>query len=741
MSVKKRKPALLLLLLLQLALFSYSGAAQSGGGIVWLKAGNAFAQQEEGNIVKSTLPAQKQEVILAKEKLVPAGKSEPLKLRSFSFSGDEQKLLLYTNTVKVWRLDTKGDYWVYDLQKQTLEQVGANLPASSLMFAKFSPDGKQVAYVSGNNIYVENLESREVKQLTKDGTRKRINGTFDWAYEEEFYCRDGFRWSPDSKAIAFWQLDATDVKDYLLINHTDSIYPSVMPVEYPVAGEAPSPYKIGVVDVATSNLKWMEVPGDPQQHYVPRMEWAANAEELILQQLNRKQNESKLYLCNSTNGQAKQVYAEKDAAWIDIQPAWDSDYRFGGWNWLNGGKEFLWASEKDGWRHLYRISRDGRKETLITKGNYDVMDIVAVNEAAGYIYFLASPDNATQQYLYRVRLNGKGKAERLSPVTQAGTHTYALSPDTKFAYHGFSNYYTKPASEWVSLPGHKALDGSSAVAQAVAQADKSTSSLEFFKVKTSEGVEMDAWMVKPVPFDPNKKYPIVFQVYTEPAGQTVLDQYGIGNNGLYKGNMAEDGYIYVSVDNRGTPAPKGREWRKSIYRKVGRLNIHDQAMAAQEILKLPYVDSSRVAVWGWSGGGSATLNLLFQHPAIYKTGISIAAVANQLTYDNIYQERYMGLPQENLEDFVQGSPITYAKNLRGNLLYIHGTGDDNVHYNNAEQLINELIKHNKQFQVMPYPNRTHSISEGEGTKEHLSTLFTNYLKQHCPPGGRSRNQQ
>jgi dipeptidyl-peptidase-4 len=736
MPVKKRMPVLLLLLLLQFSLFSRSGAAQGNGEIIWLKAGDAYAQQEEGNIIRHTLPAQEKQVILAKEKLVPAGRSEPLKVRSFSFSEDEQKLLLYTNTVKVWRLDTRGDYWVYDLHKQTLSQLGADLPSSSLMFAKFSPDGKQVAYVSGNDIYTENLERKEVKQLTKDGAKKRINGTFDWAYEEEFYCRDGFRWSPDSKAIAFWQIDATDVKDYLMINHTDSIYPVVIPVEYPVAGEAVSPYKIGVVDITTAHISWMDVPGDPKQHYVPRMEWAANSEDVLVEQLNRKQNESKLYLCNTANGQAKQVYAEKDAAWIDIMPSWDSDYRFGGWNWLNGGKEFLWASEKDGWRHIYRVSRDGKKETLITKGKYDVMDIAAINEAAGYIYFMASPDNATQQYLYRVRINGKGKAERLSPETQAGTHAYNISPNTKFALHRFSNYYTKPASEWVSLPEHKALDGNSAVAQAVAAADKAKSSLEFFKLKTSEGVEMDAWMVKPVPFDPQKKYPVVFQVYTEPAGQTVLDHYGIGQNGLYKGNMAEDGYLYVSVDNRGTPAPKGREWRKSIYRKVGMLNIQDQAMAAREILNLPYVDTSRVAVWGWSGGGSATLNLLFQHPAIYKTGISVAAVANQLTYDNIYQERYMGLPQENREDFVQGSPITHAKNLRGNLLYIHGTGDDNVHYNNAEQLINELIKHGKQFQVMPYPNRTHSISEGEGTHEHLSTLFTNYLKQYCPPGGR-----
>jgi dipeptidyl-peptidase-4 len=364
------------------------------------------------------------------------------------------------------------------------------------------------------------------------------------------------------------------------------------------------------------------------------------------------------------------------------------------------------------------------------------MSIVNVNESQGYVYLMASPENATQKYLYRVKLNGKGKPERLSPASQPGTHQYTMSPNAKFAFHSFSNHSTRPVSESISLPDHKALGGTSAVEQALAQADKSSSPVEFFQVKTAEGVEMDAWMVKPTNFDPKKKYPVVFQVYTEPAGQTVLDSYGTGLNKLYKGNMANDGYVYVSVDNRGTPGPKGRDWRKSIYRKVGALNIKDQALAAREILKQPFLDTSRVAVWGWSGGGSATLNLLFQYPQIYKTGISVAAVGNQLTYDNIYQERYMGLPQENLADFVNGSPITRAKNLKGNLLYIHGTADDNVHYNNAEQLINELIKHNKQFQVMPYPNRSHNISEGEGTTDHLSTLFTNYLRQHCPPGGR-----
>ena len=402
-------------------------------------------------------------------------------------------------------------------------------------------------------------------------------------------------------------------------------------------------------------------------------------------------------------------------------------------HWLNNGQEFLWASEKDGWRHLYRISRDGKEKT-ITNGKYDVMDISTIDEKGGYVYFHASPDNATQKYLCRTRLDGTGQLELISPVNQKGTHNYNVSPNAKFAQHRFSNYYTAPVTEWITLPDHKGINNENKVNDAVAKADKSKSNIEFFKVTTEEGVTMDAWMVKPANFDSTKKYPVVFYVYTEPWGQNVVDSWGATNNFMFQGDMSKEGYIYMSIDNRGTPVPKGREWRKVVYRKIGLVNIKDQAMATKEIMKWPYIDSSRIGVWGWSGGGSATLNLMFQYPEIYKTGIAVAPVANQLTYDNIYQERYMGLPQENKQDFINGSPMTYAKNLKGNLLYVHGTGDDNVHYNNADMLFNELIKYNKQFQMMSYPNRTHGISEGPGTNEHLSTLYTQYLRAHLPGG-------
>ena len=511
-----------------------------------------------------------------------------------------------------------------------------------------------------------------------------------------------------------------------MLNTTDSLYPFTVPVEYPVVGEDPSRCKIGVVNVSSGKTTWIKVPGDAVQHYIPRMEWAANSSQLIIQQLNRRQNESKIILCNAVSGEAKTIHTETDKAWVDAkaEPM--------GWDWLNQGKSFIWLSEKDGWRHIYNINRNGQ-EKLLTQGDYDVISLERIDEKDNLIYFMASPENATQQYLYKINLDGSGKAERVTLATLPGTHTYDISPNGKVALHYFSSSSTAPVFNVVSLPAHQELAERPASGRSRNAAANKT---EFFKVKTVDGITMDGWMVKPTNFDSTKKYPIVFYVYGEPASQTVKDMYGISSNRLYVGNMANDGYIYVSVENRGSPAPKGREWRKAIYHNIGSINIRDQAMAAKEILKRSYVDTSRVAVWGWSGGGSSTLNLMFQYPEIYKTGISIAAVDNQLNYDNIYQERYMGLLPEDKHFFVDNSPLAHAQNLHGNLLIIHGTGDDNVHYNNAEQMINVLIKNNKVFQLMSYPNRTHAISEGEGTSRHLATTYTQFLKEHCPPGAR-----
>ncbi len=697
----------------------------------WSRDGSCVYKNEKGAIVKTNLNTG-QETIIMPASVLKTDDGKSIAVADFSITDDETKLLIFTNTARVWRYNTKGDYWLYDAVSKKGQQLAKDRPSQSLLYAKLSPDGRKVAYVSEQNIYVEDLTTGSSKALTStNNTKKLINGTFDWVYEEEFGCRDGFRWSADSKRIAYWQVDANKIRDYYMINNTDSNYSKIIPVEYPKAGELPSPVKIGVVNIDDAKTVWMNIPGDPANHYLPRMEWSTT-NELVVQQLNRKQNESKLYFCNATNGNVKEFYQETDKAWIDIKSRWnDDDPR--GWDFLSSGKEFLWVSEKDGWRHIYKINREG-KELLLTPGNYDIATISAIDESNNELYFIASPDNPLQRYLYKIKMDGKSSAVRVTPAQYEGTNTYDVSPGAKYAMHGFNSRFFMPISQMIALPVHKPIAGDEMLSTVK---PGRRDNFEFFTITTEDGITMDGWISKPKNFDSTKKYPVVLYVYSEPAATTVEDEFYSGNNFLYSGDMGKDGYFYVSFNNRGTPTLKGAAWRKSIYKQIGRLNIRDQAMGMKKLLEQrKYLDTSRVAVWGWSGGGSTTLHLLFQYPDIFQTGIAIAAVCNQLFYDNIYQERYMGLPQENKQDFIKGSPITYAKSLKGNLLYIHGTADDNVHYSNAEALINELVKHGKLFQFMAYPNRSHGLSEGVGTFQHLSKMYTAFLKEKCPPGAK-----
>ncbi|WP_421829921.1 DPP IV N-terminal domain-containing protein [Larkinella sp.] len=701
-------------------------------GVRWTSDGNAYLTVTPDAILQTDLVSGKASTLISGEQLTPTGASKPLTVAQLAFSRDSSQVLIFTNTARVWRYNTRGDYYLLDRKSSRLRQVGKDQPGQSMLYTKLSPDGTKVAYVSKNNLFVEDVSTGQTTPLTTDGTRKRINGTFDWAYEEEFGCRDGFRWSPDSKQIAYWQVDASTIRDYLILNTTDSVYSRVIPVEYPKVGESPSPVRIGVVAATGGPTRWLPIPGDPQQHYLVRMEWFPNSNELIIEQLNRKQNQSILFVAQSDKGSVTPIHRETSDTWIDTKESWNRGNP-AGWEWLDGGKSFIWVSEKDGWRHLYQLSRDGKKEVLLTPGSYDISGINYIDERNRYIYFTASPTNPTQRYLYRTKMDGKGNPERISPANEPGTHAYDIAPGGRYAQHTFNSHQTPMVTNWIRLSDNQVVRAS----PRPASNPQTPRNVEFFKVQTADGITLDGWMRKPENFDSTKKYPVVFYVYGEPATTTTSDVFSAGSNAQFEGDMAKAGYCYIALDNRGTPALKGAAWRKAIYRQIGRINVRDQAMGAKKLFEQhAYLDTSRVAVWGWSGGGSTTLHLLFQYPEIYKTGISVAAVGNQLFYDNIYQERYMGLPQENREDFVAGSPITYAKNLRGNLLYIHGTGDDNVHYSNAEVLINELIKHNKYFQVMPYPNRTHSISEGEGTSRHLRSLYTRYLLEHCPPGPR-----
>jgi len=459
------------------------------------------------------------------------------------------------------------------------------------------------------------------------------------------------------------------------------------------------------------------------------MDWAGNSNEIVLQQLNRLQNRNAVMLTNVSQDKTRTMLTVRDDAWVDVRDEM---------HWVEDHSKFTFVSEHDGWRHIYLASRDGDGEQvkLLTDTKFDAVQLLEVDEEARLVYFIASPDNPTQRYLYAVGFDGTDLG-RVTPDGQPGTHGYSISPDGRFAVHSYSSFDVPSVTEIVELPSHKSVKLLATNEKLKATLAKvSREPVEFFRVDIGDGVELDGWCIKPPGFDEAKKYPLLIYVYGEPAGQTVLDRWG-GSSYLWHQMMAQNGYVVMSFDNRGTPAPRGREWRKCVYRKVGDLHPQDQAAAAQAVLKArPYLDSSRVGIWGWSGGGSSTLHAMFKFPDLYHTGISIAPVPNQRYYDTIYQERYMGLPRDNVEGYRKGSAMNFAAGLKGNLLVIHGTGDDNCHYQTTELLINELIRHNKPFSMFAYPNRTHSIREGKNTTRHLREMMTKYFLDNLPAGAR-----
>jgi dipeptidyl-peptidase-4 len=706
-------------------------SSEHSGQRRWLENGAGYTVLERSvagtggrDIVRYDTETGRREILVPSSRLTPSGSSAPPGIDDYQWSPDGTRLLIFTNTARVWRTNTRGDYWVLNLRDSTLSKLGGSAQPSSLMFAKFSPDGRRVAYVRENNLYVEELSGGNILQLTHDGSRTTINGTFDWVYEEEFSVRDGFRWSPDGTSIGYWQLDASGVRDFYLINNTDSLYSRVIPVQYPKVGETLSACRVGVVKSSGGPTVWFNVEGDPRNNYIPRMEWAASSTEIVFQYMNRLQNRVTVMLGDARSGRVRPVLTDTDSTWVEVV----EDLQ-----WFDKGGKFAWVSEKDGWNHVWMVSRDGTRQTLFTPGAYDVSQIARIDDRGGWLYFIASPENPTQRYLYRILLNGKGKPERLTPASQSGTHSYDIAPGALFAFHTYSSFGTPPVTELIRLPGHqivRTIVGNKTLAAKFQSLRRGRS--EFFQVDIGGGLLLDGWRMLPVDFDSTRRYPVLVNIYGEPAAQTVLDSWG-GNGTLWHTMLTQQGYIVLSVDNRGTPAPRGREWRKCVYRKIGTLASMDQAAAMRTIRTWPFVDSTRIGVWGWSGGGSMTLNLMFRYPELYQTGMSVAPVSDQHLYDAVYQERYMGLPSTNEEAYEEGSPITYAGGLKGNLLIVHGTGDDNVHYQNTEKVINALIAANKQFTMMAYPNRSHGIYEGRGTTRHLYTLLTRFLLQNLPP--------
>lgn len=707
--------------------------SQDGYGPVrWMKDSKGYSTLEFNDqtggrdIVRYNAKTGKRSVLVSASQLIPEGKSKPLSIRDYIWSEDNTKLLIFTNTRRVWRRHTRGDYWVLNLDSGVLQQLGKTVERTTMMFAKFSPDASKVAYVSKLNIYVEDLSSHEIKQLTFDGGDNIINGTFDWVYEEELSCRDGFRWSPDGSHIAYWQSDTEGTGTFYMINNIDSVYSMPIPLPYPKAGTTNSAVKVGVIPVEGGKSRWFEIPGDPRNNYLARMDFIPDSKEVMVQQLNRLQNTNKVWIGNIETMAIKNILTDKDDAFLDIH---DNVM------WLDNNQSFTWTSERDGWLHLYKVSRDGKKTELITKGNFDVIRINCIDPKSGYVYYIASPEKPTERYLFRSRIDGKGAAERVDPKRIAGHHSYQISADTKWAIHTFQNVTTPNRISLVSLPNHKETRLLVGNEKAKARYDKlGLNPKEFFRVDIGE-VELDGWMIKPIDFDPSKKYPVIFYIYGEPAGSTVQNNWGGGD--LWHQYLAQQGYIIMSLDPRGTKAPRGREWRKIIYKKIGIVAPKDHVAGVKKIIeKYSFIDADRIGIWGWSGGGQMTLNCMFRFPEIYKTGIAVAFVSDQRLYDTIYQERYMATPEENEEGYRDGSPITHAHKLEGKLMIMHGTADDNVHYQSFEMLANKLIKENKIFSMMSYPMRSHSIHERENTTYHHRQTMAWYWENNLPAGAR-----
>ena len=709
-------------------MFSSRGA----GTVSWLKDGDGYSRLEPNetmggmDIVRYEAADNRRSVIVPSEKLINKATGKPVEIYSFTWSADNSKILIFNNTKRVWRYNTIGDYWVLDINSGELKQLNKRMEPSVTMFAKFNPAATKVAYVAKNNIYVEDIATGAITPLTTDGNNRFVNGTFDWVYEEEFDCRDGFRWSSDGKFIAYWHSDTDGTGVFYMINNVDSIYSQIIPLPYPKSGTTNSAVKVGYVPVEGGATTWIEIPGDPRNNYIPRMEFIPGTNEMFIQQMNRHQSVNKVWVVACGEKKPVNIFTDTDDAWTDPN---------NNIQWFRDNRYFTWLSDRDGYKHIYLVSRDGKEIIPVTKDNLDIVNVVGIDAQNSFVYYITTPEGKyTQRYLYRSKFFGDGKMERVSPAAQEGTHSYNISPTGKWAVHTFNNTHTPPVSAMVALPEHKTariiVDNSDVKKEFDSWGFNYK---EFVKADVGDYI-LDGWMIKPRNFDANKKYPVILDVYGEPAGSTVADTWQPSTWHQY---LANQGYIIMSIDNRGQRVPRGREWRKSIYQRIGIETTDDQANAIVALGKqYPFIDMERIGVTGWSGGGSMTLNCIFRYPDIYKTGIAVAFVSHQKLYNTIYQERYMRTPAENPEGYAVGSPITHAKDLKGNLLLMHGTGDDNVHYQSCEMLIDELVKHQKLFQLMSYPMRAHGISERQGTSMHLRRVMDKFWRENLPAGGR-----
>ena len=683
--------------------------------LTWMKDGTAYTTTQTDSAGHTDLYrvdalSGKTQLLLRGTELVPPGAQQPIAIEEYRFSTDGMRLLIFTNSARVWRQNTKGTYYVWDFTAKRLIPVSAK--PGYQMFAKFSPDGRMVAFVRANNIYMTDLATGGETALTADGGDSVINGTSDWVYEEELDLRDAFRWSPDGGRIAFWRFDQTAIPTFYLLD-ADSLYPQLVPVRYPKAGMPNSEVKIGVVDVGTRQTTWVDLGGD-KDIYVAAMDFAGSSNEIWLTRLNRHQDRLDLLLADAQRGASRVIMTDRDSAWVDAnQPRW-----------INGGKQFLFVSERDGYDQVYLFNRDGSLVRRVTPGGWDVLQVYGVDEKKQVLYCGGAIDGPLGRPLVRIGLDGKGLA-RIS--TEPGTHGIEFDPTFQLYVDTYSRTGIPPVQTLRRADGRlvRTLADNAALAAKVTALGLVRP--EFITLKTPDGVELNAWIIKPKGFDPSRRYPLLMNVYGGPGSQTVTDSWG-GANYLWHQMLARDGYLVASVDNRGTGG-RGARFTKLTYLHLGRYESADQIASARWFAAQPYVDPDRIGIWGWSYGGYMSSLSMFRGAGVFKAALAVAPVTDWRFYDTIYTERYMRTPQENPAGYGEGAPLAYADSLKGHYLLVHGTGDDNVHFQNSVRLVERLEAANKQFDMRIYPNKTHSIAGGS-TRENLYGLFTAWLEQN-----------
>lgn len=584
--------------------------------------------------------------------------------------------------------------------------------------SRHSPDGARELQLDGRALVVREVATGQRTTLLSPAADREVS-----------YQRA--TWSPDGLRVLFVEVDATDVRKRAVLDASDPSYPNVHRHRFARVGETIERWRVGVVDGDGQHLVWLPVPSPEEGSYLGQVEWSADSAEVLVEQQSRFRNRREFFLLK-TSGETRRIFHEENEAWTDA-----SQQKNAGLAWIRGGQEFVVVNETDGWRHAHRWSREGKALAVLTPGDYDLIDRAWIDEAGGWYYFYASPDNATQKHLYRVPLDGSGTLERITPANQPGTHDYAFSPDGKWAFHTHSRLDSPPVVDLVELPQHRVVR----VLQDQHQLRERmktviTRPTEFLQLAIGGGVTMDAWLLKPKDFDPAKKYPVFVYVYGEPHAQTVLDEWGAAQIAFHR-VVADLGYLVVSIDNRGTPAPKGAAWRRAVFGSLGPLSTEEQEAGLQELGRMrPYVDLSRVGIWGWSGGGSNTLNALFRKPDSYHVGIAVVPKPQPHLYNAWFQEIFMRTREVNPDGYRRAAAITYAEGLKGDLLIVTGSGETNTHIQIIEGLVDRLIELGKRFDYMVYPNRDHGLREGTGTTVHVRMLIVRYLLEHLPAGAR-----